>query len=308
MNRVAAIKQHPQQIHMDGSTRQQMLYDNAIRLLRDTCPPEGFYVATSFGKDSIVAHRLCDEAGVTYDAHTNVTGIDPPELIHYGRKHYPDVVREHPGTSMWKLIEKKGMPPMRHMRFCCDALKEDGGAGRSCVMGLRAAESYRRAKQWAPLTQRSKGNIHDRKRLFDPEDIRQQVQSCHARGKWTVSPLYYWNDADIWAFIHDRKLPYCELYDQGFDRLGCIGCPMASRIMREYEFERWPKFRAAYVRSFDKLVQAGRFRNKGFSSGEDIMRWWLCDRVQERAIDGQIDISEALYDDLDSAQIVNHCS
>ena len=93
---------HPQQMTMDGSTRQQKLYDDAISLLKMTCPPEGFYMATSFGKDSIVAHRLCKEAGVKFDAHTNVTGIDPPELIWFGRKEYPEVKRELPGISMWQ--------------------------------------------------------------------------------------------------------------------------------------------------------------------------------------------------------------
>lgn len=282
---------HPQQIHWDGSTRQQKLYDNAIQLLRDTCPPEGFYLATSFGKDSIVAHRLCDEAGVKYDAHTNVTGIDPPELIYFGRKHYPDVIRERPGISMWRLIEKKGIPPMRHMRYCCDVLKEDGGPGRVCVMGIRAAESTRRAKTWAPLAERTKGKAReDSLRLFDPDDIRQHIQSCQARGKWTVSPLFYWNDDVLWAFIKDRRLPYCELYDQGFHRLGCIGCPMARQRLRIMEFLRWPKFYAMYVRAFDRLVAAGRFPNKGFKTGDGMMDWWLDDSTQDRPIDGQIDM------------------
>lgn len=197
-----------------------------------------------------------------------------------------------PGMHMWGLIAKKGIPPMRYMRYCCDVLKEDGGSGRICVMGLRAAESARRARQWAPLTELSKRKAREGTvtRLFDPDDIRQQVQSCQMRGQWTVSPLYHWNDDDLWAFIKDRKLPYCELYEQGFDRLGCIGCPMAGQRLREHEFERWPKFRAAYVRAFDRLIATGRFSNKGFASGEDMMRWWLQDRVQEKQIDGQLDI------------------
>ena len=82
------------QLALDGSTRQQKLYDYSIEILRIAEPPEGYYLATSFGKDSIAVQRLCDEAGVKYDAHTSVTGIDPPELIYFGREHYPDVKRE----------------------------------------------------------------------------------------------------------------------------------------------------------------------------------------------------------------------
>lgn len=280
---------HPQQITLDGSTRQQKLYDSAIELLKMTCPPEGFYLATSFGKDSIAVHRLLKEAGVKYDAHTNHTGIDPPELIFFGRKHYPEVIRESAGISMWKLIVKKGIPPMRHMRYCCDVLKEDGGKGRTCVMGIRACESNRRAKRWALVAEyKESGRTADAIRLFEPDDIQQTVQSCGLRGKWTVSPLFHWNDADLWDFIHDRKLPYCELYDQGFERLGCIGCPMAGQRMREHEFERWPKYKAAYVRAFDRLIQTGRFGQKGFSSGDEIMQWWLQDRAQGKPLEGQI--------------------
>ena len=134
----------PQQIELDGSTRQQKLYDNAIELLRMAEPAEGYYLATSFGKDSIAAHRLCDEAGVRYDAHHNITGIDPPEMVCFGRKHYPDVERHRPRMTMWRLIEKRGILPLRHMRFCCEVLKEGGGLGRVCVMGIRAEESGRR--------------------------------------------------------------------------------------------------------------------------------------------------------------------
>lgn len=287
------VGDHPQQMTMDGSTRQQKLYDDAIQLLRMiadapvTRETGGLYLATSFGKDSIVTQRLCDEAGVEYDAHHQHTGIDPPELVRFGQRYYPNVTRHYAGISMWNLIVKKGIPPMRHMRYCCDVLKEDGGSGRMCVMGIRACESTRRAKRWAPLAEyKVRGERkEDARRLFDPNDIQQVVQSCAMRGKWTVSPLFYWNDADLWEFIRDRKLPYCELYDQGFERLGCIGCPMAQEAGRERDFSRWPKYRAAYIRAFDRLIENGRFTNRGFTCGEDIMQWWMQDRIQRQSED-----------------------
>jgi phosphoadenosine phosphosulfate reductase len=277
------MKDHPMQLDITGATYQQRLYDQSIELLRIACPPEGYYLATSFGKDSIVAQRLCDEAGVKYDAHTNVTGIDPPSLIQFGRKYYPDVDRVYPHTSMWKLIAKNGMPPMRRVRFCCAELKEDGGAGRTCVMGMRASESVRRKKAWAPATVWG----GDRERMFDNDDIAKQVQSCAIKGKLVVSPLYFWNDDDVWDFIRDRQMPYCELYDQGFERLGCIGCPMAKRREREQEFFMNPKFRAAYVRSFQRLIDARKFPNKGWMYGEQMMQWWLDDRTQDKPLEGQ---------------------
>lgn len=286
---------HPSQITLSGATRQQELYENAINLLKMCEPPEGYYVATSFGKDSIVAHLLCKEAGVKFDAHTNVTGIDPPELIYFGREHYPEVIRERPDYTMWQLIARKGFPPMRNIRYCCEHLKEDKGHGRTCVMGIRAEESSRRKKNWAPLAS-FEGNSADKLRLFDAEDIQQTVQSCAIRSKWVVNPLYYWTITDLWDFIHDRKLPYCCLYDEGFDRLGCIACPYATEQSRRMELERWPGFRKLYVRSFDGLIENGRFTNKGFLTGEEVLEWWLSKPIARREIEGQMSLSDFIAD------------
>ena len=101
-----------------------------------------------------------------------------------------------------------------------------------------------------------------------------------------VNPLYYWTISDLWAFIKDRKMPYCSLYDEGFERLGCIGCPMASEKLRRYEFERWPGFYRLYMKAAQKLLDAGRFSNKG--SAQAVMDWWLSDKVQEKPVVGQV--------------------
>lgn len=116
----------------------------AIERLRAFEPSEGYYVAFSGGKDSQVVYHLCKEAGVKFDAHYNHTTVDPPEVIYFRRKYYPDVIVDYHGTTMWKLIVRKGMPPTRVVRYCCDELKEDGGKGRIVVTGVRWEESSRR--------------------------------------------------------------------------------------------------------------------------------------------------------------------
>ena len=119
----------------------------SIQRLRDFEPKEGFYVAFSGGKDSIVTLDLVKRSGVKYDAHYNITGIDPPELYYFIRDNFPEVQRHRPETTIWKLIEKKMMPPTRKVRYCCAELKERGGKGRRVVTGIRWAESYRRGKR-----------------------------------------------------------------------------------------------------------------------------------------------------------------
>ena len=101
------------QLNMYGMDKVQ----TAIKRLQTFEPPDGYYLAFSGGKDSVVIKMLADMAGVRYDAHYNVTGIDPPELVYFIRQHHPDVVWEYPRDkdgeviTMWRLIRKKKMQP-----------------------------------------------------------------------------------------------------------------------------------------------------------------------------------------------------
>ena len=94
---------------------------------------DGYYVAFSGGKDSCVVLDLCKRAGVKFDAHYNLTTVDPPELVRFIKKYHPDIweTRTKPEKSMWDLIVQKGIPPTRIMRYCCTVLKESGGGGQN---------------------------------------------------------------------------------------------------------------------------------------------------------------------------------
>ena len=128
------------QLNFEGKDKIEV----AIERIKMFEPKEGYYLAFSGGKDSIVVKELMNMAGVKYDAHYNNTTVDPPELIYYIRKYHKDVKIEHPEITMWKLIPKKLMPPTRIVRYCCAVLKEGGGIGRFVVTGVRWAESSRR--------------------------------------------------------------------------------------------------------------------------------------------------------------------
>ena len=196
-----------QQLAFDGRTRLQLMADAAIERLRMFCPPEGYYLAFSGGKDSQCVYHLAKEAGVKFDAHYNVTGIDPPELIYHMRRYYPDVRAEPYQKSMWQLIKEHGMPPTRVVRFCCAELKEHGGNHRIVVMGVRAAESRNRKQGYGIVTLTHRRR-EERLYTFDPEQGRQMVRSCPTTGKIVVAPIFDWQDSDVWAYIRDREIPY----------------------------------------------------------------------------------------------------
>ena len=99
---------------------------HAIETLQAFCPEEGYYVAFSGGKDSVCIKALCDLAGVKYDAHYRVTSIDPPELVQFIKRAYPDVAFDKPRypngkqITMASLIAERKMPPTR---LCNGGLK-----------------------------------------------------------------------------------------------------------------------------------------------------------------------------------------
>jgi phosphoadenosine phosphosulfate reductase len=70
----------------------------AIDRIKQFEPPEGYYMAFSGGKDSETVYRLTEMAGVKFDAHFNLTSVDPPEVVRFVREFYPDVQR-HPPLS-----------------------------------------------------------------------------------------------------------------------------------------------------------------------------------------------------------------
>lgn len=121
-------------------------------------PPEGYYLAFSGGKDSVVCKHLLELAGVKYDATYRVTSVDPPELVRFIKEVHPDVKREVPRDSdnkpitMWNLIPREMFPPTRVARYCCRHLKESGGDGRMVVTGVRWAESVNRKSNQGLVT------------------------------------------------------------------------------------------------------------------------------------------------------------
>jgi len=228
--------------------------DTAISWLQEIEPFEGYWLADSGGKDSCAILQLAKESGVKFDAHYSVTTIDPPELCRFLRTHHKETKWEMPEIPFLKLMPKRGFP-RRQARWCCDEYKEGGGANRIVVTGVRWAESAKRTK-------------------------RRRVESCYRKKNRTfLHPIIDWSDADVWDFIRDRELPYCELYDKEFKRIGCLFCPMSYYKNRLREVELYPKVARNFIKSFEELYQNKLISNPDtvakWTSGEEMFWWWV---------------------------------
>ena len=217
--------------------------------------PDGdYYGCFSGGKDSVVIKEVARLAEVRVEWHYNVTTIDPPEVHQFIRRVHPDVIWEHPEKHFFKLLAERHGYPLRTMRWCCREFKEGGGNGPGTVKitGIRAAESPRRATKWKTFTRWApRGN---------------------ATSSWVLNPILYWSDDDVWHFIRERELPYCELYDEGWKRLGCVGCPMGGADQVRREFARWPQYERAWRRAFHRLWE--RRRGSTITRGKRKGRQW----------------------------------
>lgn len=265
------------QLNIYGMTKLEV----SIERIKQIEPRGGsWYLAFSGGKDSCVIKALCDMAGVKYDAHYRVSSVDPPELIRFIKEKHPGVEFEFPrdkngkAITMWNLIPTKTMPPTRLVRYCCQYLKENGGEGRDKITGVRWDESMRRRSTRAGLEVNIKS---DRNReMLDPDNMDEDmVRYCMQSKGFILNPIIDWTTDEIWEFIHRYNIPYCHLYDEGFERLGCIGCPMAGSKGMKKEFAHYPKIKDAYLRAFDRMIKNGKRDYNEWQTAEDVMEWWL---------------------------------
>ena len=187
--------------------------------------------------------------------------------------------------SMWKMMEERKIPPTRKIRYCCAELKEKrtGEQGNAIMsFGVRKYESTRRAANRDELEIETPQGERNIIMPFDNDDSRKMFENCLMFGERRLNPIAYWENHDIWNYTNYWKLEQCSLYNEGFERLGCIGCPMARKAGREREFKRWPKFKEAYMRAFGKMIEARKVAGlpllDNAQTPEEWFEWWLSDK------------------------------
>lgn len=298
------------------NTDLQKKIDRSICILRNFRPMnEPYYLCYSGGKDSDTIRLLADMAEVNYELHNNHTTVDAPDTVRYIREVmssygnvkyitdedglrtacYGDKGFIHfPKETMWQLIERKGMPPTRIARYCCEYLKEGKGKGRLRVTGVRKAESVQRAKNGGlvqikikPKTNKklaeklsvdyeetTKGGIVLN---MDNDESRRMVEQCYRTSTTLVNPILDWTDEDVLSFLESKNCKSNPLYEKGYKRIGCIGCPMAGKS-RLKELEDFPQYYQMYLNAFGKMIEkhkANWTKVGSFTSPEAVMDRWL---------------------------------
>ena len=244
----------------------------------------GYYLAFSGGKDSQALFHIAQLAGVKFRGHMNLTSIDPPEVIRFVKKNYPEVELIKPGKSIFQhAVEKQILPTMR-VRWCCKEYKETAGAGKVTLIGIRKAESTHRAKRNEVEINNHKfsGNLDGldeyrqeqkakRARRKSKEqgvnitntDEEQTLGCIHGKESLLISPIIEWTEQDVWEFLNDVvRVPHCSLYDEGWHRIGCIGCPMSSHKQKMIENARYPHVKRNWIKAIKAIRNGGVFKRE----------------------------------------------
>lgn len=302
-------------------------------------------VTYSGGKDSDVLLNLALDAGIQFEALNSHTTVDAPQTVYHIREVFADLEQrgikatikmptfKGKPTSMWKLIEEKGFPPTRTIRYCCQILKEQTTPHRYIATGVRASESnarrnssdfvikghtrkdaqyftYDRAaeafgaeypdfevkpygERYQQYTFNHALEVYDEAHEMPEEWDCNLIKAAKKQKDLVCNPIIEWSDADVWKFIHERGIAYNPLYDMGYTRVGCIGCPLGGTKSMTREFEDFPKYKDAYIRAFERMIEkrAAEGNPAKDSTGQEQFDWWI---GNDKTPPGQMEIVQGI--------------
>lgn len=220
----------------------------------------------------------------------NLTSVDPPDVIRFVRKQYPEVEMIKPNASIYQVAVKKGLLPTQRVRWCCNEYKENAGAGKVTLIGIRHQESTRRAKRnEVEISAKKFSGTLEGFEQYREAKINNLRKSRPAKGtnitnateertigcisgkeSLLISPIIHWTERDVWEFLNRVcQVPHCYLYDEGYRRIGCICCPMSSHRQKLREINRWPHVKRNWIKA---IIAIRRCNAGGGSYKKDIWR------------------------------------
>lgn len=261
-------------------------------------------ITYSGGKDSDVMLHLAETTlnQNEFEVLNSHTTVDAPETVYHIRDTFDRLNRHGIKTSidyhigldgkpitMWNLIPQKVMPPTRIVRYCCQVLKESGTPNRIASIGVRAEESSKRKgrdifgvrggsyRKAIFFSLDHAEEVHQEAKDLDPVWDCTLIKVMRDKGDTVLSPIYNWSEIDIWEYIRQNNIKTNPLYECGYKRVGCIGCPLATYKTRLKEFSDYPAYKENYIKAFDRMIIARK--NKGlfnkWKSGEEVFDWWI---------------------------------
>jgi phosphoadenosine phosphosulfate reductase len=115
----------------------------------------------------------------------------------------------------------------RHWRFRAGVLRDDKVPAGITASGKTRCYNLLKEKIILPYLKRQKVST-----LIEP--IKLEKYTAEKEGIKSVFPLSNFSELDIWRYIREKDLPYCDLYNHGYKDVGCEPCSK-SGIPREVD-------------------------------------------------------------------------
>lgn len=238
-------------------------------------PRENIVVSFSGGKDSTVTADLA------------VKALSDPTLVHiFGNTtlefpltiEYTNRFREDNPKAIFRIPQNKEQdfysvcedigPPARMMRWCCSMFKT-GPITRILnryyrdiniltFYGIRKCESVSRSKY---------NRVED-----NAESVKIQKQKV-------ASPVFLWQDLDVWLYILGENIDFNGAYRLGYDRVGCWCCPnnneraqFLSSIYMPEQYKKWRDFLISFAKKIGKpdaevYIDSGKWKARQGGNG-----------------------------------------
>lgn len=295
---------------------------------------EPLVICYSGGKDSDVILRLAMETlnPSQYEVLHSVTTVDSPITNRYVNQIYKElkekgikaeknipVGNDGNPTNMWKLIVQRQMPPTRLARYCCQVLKEVSTPNRIAVLGVRSDESSMRKGRdvFGIRGETKKDYVHfsvDHTEEVFGEALEREnepngeawdctlIKNMKNKKDAIVNLIYDWTDADVWTYLRNNRYPYNPMYDMGYHRVGCVGCPMATYKQKKKEFADFPGIKELYIKAFDEMlkvrIESGKTNTDKYGNnwkdGKEVYEWWI--QEYKYVPKGQMSITDFITD------------
>lgn len=247
------------------------------------------YVSFSGGKDSTVLLDMVRKLYPDVPAVFVDTGLEYKEILEFVRT-IDNVVWIKPTMTFWQVIEKYGWPVVskqvsmglhRYRRTTSELQKElrlHGGvnptSGKKQQRTVPIKWHYLKdapfkcSEQCCNVMKKKPLHIYARESgrkaftgMMASDSSMRRVSylksGCNAFGQKVPlsSPMAFWVEEDVWAYIKKYDLPYSEIYDLGEERTGCKYCMFGAHL--EAEPNRFQRMKARTPGQFKNFEAHG---------------------------------------------------
>lgn len=185
-------------------------------------------VANSFGAEDMVLMDLICRHDIDLEIFSLDTGRLNPEtydVIQRSQERYGKAIKfMYPNTqAIEEFTRAEGINPfyrsIEMRKACC---------------GIRKVEPLKRAldgkKAWVTGLRREQAATRTELPVQEYDD---------GFGLEKFNPLVEWSEADVWAHILHREVPYNALHDQNYPSIGCAPCTRAITVGEDVRAGRW---------------------------------------------------------------------